>query len=239
MKKYRKENKDKISEYNKKYKVQNKEEVAKSWQEYYKNNKNKINEHKRRQYQENKECYSAYKKQQYKNNKERYAEYSKKYYQKNRDKLIEYSKQYCKENKDKVYETQKRRRKNNRKKINEIHREWCRNNPEKIRIRGQRRRARKKELLATLNDKQWEQIKRYFNNRCAYCGKEAPLTQEHFIPLSKGGEYTINNIIPSCTSCNCSKKDRDFFEWYPKYHYYSKKREKFILEYLGYHKESK
>ena len=60
------------------------------------------------------------------------------------------------------------------------------------------------------------------------------LHQEHFIPLSKGGEYTHNNIIPACKSCNSSKQDTDFFEWYPTYEEYNEEREQFILEYLGY-----
>lgn len=37
-----------------------------------------------------------------------------------------------------------------------------------------------------------------------------------------------------CISCNSSKRDKDFFEWYPTYKHYNQEREKFILEYLGY-----
>mgnify|MGYP003489420683 CR=1 FL=1 len=77
-------------------------------------------------------------------------------------------------------------------------------------------------------------IKLEFNNKCAYCGKEKPLSQEHFVALSKGGEFTINNIIPSCQNCNSSKRATDFFEWYPKFKHYSKKREQIILKFLNY-----
>jgi len=112
--------------------------------------------------------------------------------------------------------------------------QWRSENKELNVMHCQRRAARKKALPSTLTIKQWEQIKEDFNNKCAYCGKELPLQQEHFKALSKGGEYTINNIIPACQKCNVSKKDKDFNDWYPKYKYYSKKREKFILDYLNY-----
>lgn len=129
-----------------------------------------------------------------------------------------------KQNKDKSYKKVKK---------------YQQNNPEKCNIKDQRRRSRKKQLPATLTIEQWQLIKNHFNNRCVYCGKELPLEQEHFIPLSKGGEYTLNNIIPSCKSCNASKHDANFFEWYYTYKYYSKKREKAILDFLGYKEYAK
>lgn len=58
------------------------------------------------------------------------------------------------------------------------------------------------------------------------------LTQDHFLPLSKGGEYTVNNIIPACKNCNCSKQDKDFSEWYSKQEFYRKERELKILEHV-------
>jgi len=114
---------------------------------------------------------------------------------------------------------------------------------EVINIKSHRYRARKKCLPATLTLEDWETIKESFNYKCAYCGLSEEehldkyntlLHQEHFIPLSKGGEYTHNNIIPSCKGCNCSKNDKDFFEWYPRQEFYNKEREKKILKYLNY-----
>ena len=114
------------------------------------------------------------------------------------------------------------------------------------RIKSQRRRSLLSKLPATLTLEQWQQIKVDFNNKCAYCGMteeehrkrfNEQIHQEHFIPLFKSGEYTHNNIIPACRSCNSSKQDTDFFEWYPTYEYYNEEREQFILEYLGYIEE--
>lgn len=109
----------------------------------------------------------------------------------------------------------------------------------RMRLKYQKRQATKKGLDSSLTYDQWIQIKAAFNNKCAYCGQELPLQQEHFIAVSKNGEYTLNNIIPACQPCNGSKSNKDFFEWYPQQPFYSKKREKFILDYLNYDKENK
>jgi 5-methylcytosine-specific restriction endonuclease McrA len=97
-----------------------------------------------------------------------------------------------------------------------------------------RRKARQRNLLHNLTNKQWVGAKTIFENRCAYCGSEESLTQDHFIPVCRNGEYTANNIVPACHTCNSSKSDQDFFEWYPQQTFYNKKREQKILKYLNY-----
>ena len=132
----------------------------------------------------------------------------------------EYSIKYLEINKEIIKEKSKEYRKVHKEAIRNTHREYIAktrvNKPLHIRSKKsenprdnrnviqQRRKARKKELLSNLTVKQWLEIKLYFNNKCCYCGRELSLTQEHLIPLSKGGEYTVNNIIPACRSCNCS-----------------------------------
>jgi 5-methylcytosine-specific restriction endonuclease McrA len=120
----------------------------------------------------------------------------------------------------------------NKEHISEYQKKYKKEHPEVHRIANQRRSALKRNLPATLTAEQWEQIKSVFSNTCAYCGKESKLAQEHFTPLSKGGHYTKENIIPACRSCNCSKNNRDFFEWYPQQEFYSQERELFIIEHL-------
>lgn len=105
---------------------------------------------------------------------------------------------------------------------------------DKIANNVQRRRNKAKGLEHSLTDIQWDFIIREFSGGCAYCGEKSDLERDHFIPISKSGEFTINNIIPSCKKCNISKRDYDFFEWYPRHEYYSKKRERKILNHLGY-----
>ena len=98
----------------------------------------------------------------------------------------------------------------------------------------QRRMALKRQLPSTLTTEQWNIIKEAFNNKCCYCNLEKPLTQDHFLALNNGGPYVADNILPACKSCNSSKRDKQFFTWYPKYKHYSSEREQKILAYLGY-----
>jgi len=168
-----------------------------------------------------------------------HAEYNKLYREKNKETLVKYDKKYYQDNKESISVRHKGYKKNKvyiQDKIKEAARKriWCRNNVDKMRRHGQRRRSAKKDLPATLTLLQWNLIKKHFNYKCAYCGKSLLLQQDHFVPLTKGGEYSHNNIIPACGPCNYSKNNKSFFDWYPYYKDYSKKREKDILEFLCY-----
>lgn len=185
-------------------------------------------------------------------NRDKKIEYDKTYRNDNKPKISEVKKIWWGLNRETIIIRNKKEYKNNpmireKCKIQNIH--WLSNNKDKVRLRckiynqshheqrnmsNERRRTMKQLLPHTLTLIQWTNIKATFDNRCAYCGRELPLQQEHFIALSKGGEYTLNNIIPSCGSCNSSKRDKDFDIWYHQYRYYSKKRETVILKYLGY-----
>lgn len=73
-----------------------------------------------------------------------------------------------------------------------------------------RRRARKASSPHCLKREQWEAIKAAYGHHCAYCGaketKKRPLTQDHVVPLSKGGGTIPENIVPACADCNAGKK---------------------------------
>lgn len=169
----------------------------------------------------------------------------KQYHEENRERLTKYRKQYNEPKKEihkLYYESRKEDIAILHRKYNEIHKEalakyskqYAKEHSEGVRIRNNKHRSKRRLLISTLTNEQWTSIKQHFNNRCAYCGQELPLAQEHFIAVAKNGEYTNNNIVPSCKSCNSSKGAKLFNEWYPKYRYYSKKREKIILKFLNY-----
>lgn len=47
------------------------------------------------------------------------------------------------------------------------------------------------------------------NYQCQYCGKtDLPLTIDHIIPRSRGGEHTWENLITACSRCNSKKGDK-------------------------------
>jgi len=92
-----------------------------------------------------------------------------------------------------------------------IERRWRKDNPDKKRSKDQRRHARKLSLPHTLTQAEWENILADYGYQCAYCDKtwlDCKLTQDHVIPLSQGGGYTADNIVPACLSCNDKKGAR-------------------------------
>jgi len=213
---YCKECRKKVS---KKYNENNKELIIKKRRKNYEKNSVEIRAKVKKHLDENKERILKSRREQYEENKESEHKKQKEWRKNNNPKIIEQSRKYYEKHKNIILEKNKKYTKENREVCNAIH---------------QRSRSAKKLLLSTLTNEQWQKIKLDFNDKCAYCNEELPLAQEHFVPLSEGGEYTHNNIIPSCRSCNSSKRNKDFFEWYPNYKHYSKQRENKILKYLGY-----
>ena len=91
------------------------------------------------------------------------------------------------------------------------HRNYCKNHPENIAHLKSCRYARQRGAKGFHTLKEWQELKKKFNNCCAYCKKEKPLTKDHIIPLSRGGTNFINNIQPLCRNCN-SKKWKYIYE---------------------------
>lgn len=172
-------------------------------------------------------------------NKKRLREYAKKYREENKEKI----RAYYIENRDKHKAAKAIYYQNNKDKYREYSKKYYATDKGK-RLRKiclHRRRAKQKELLYDFEPRQWESAKKYFNYRCAYCGKSEEehfkqfgesLHQEHFIPVAKGGNHTKDNIIPACRNCNGGKRDKDFFEWYPEQEFYNKDMEKKVLNYI-------
>jgi hypothetical protein len=101
------------------------------------------------------------------------------------------------------------------------------------RINQQCRNSRKNNLPYDYSDCDWESCKTVFDYKCCYCGEPSDkLQQEHFVPVSKGGGYVRENILPACPRCNISKKNKDFLTWYKKQDFYDKDRALKIIKYL-------
>jgi 5-methylcytosine-specific restriction endonuclease McrA len=85
---------------------------------------------------------------------------------------------------------------------------WKQANPAKRSAQHYRERVRRSQMFTDLTETQWAAMKLAYRYRCAYCHKRKRLTQDHVIPVSKGGTHTANNIVPACQSCNSSKGAR-------------------------------
>lgn len=99
-------------------------------------------------------------------------------------------------------------------------------------------RRRSRILQSPFNDfeaEDWLKCLEEFERSCAYCGaNNIALEKEHVIPVSKNGSNSIYNIIPACRSCNASKTNNLFEEWYSKQPFCDREREEKILKWMGY-----
>lgn len=82
------------------------------------------------------------------------------------------------------------------------------------------RRTRKRALPASFTLQDWRRAMDYFDCRCAVCNRPIglwhTLAQDHWIPVTKGGSYTPDNIVPLCQGdggCNNSKGSKDAHAW--------------------------
>ncbi len=82
------------------------------------------------------------------------------------------------------------------------------------RARAARRRQRRvKAVVNDLSTEQWEALKAAWNG-CAYCGAtDRPLQRDCVMAISRGGRYTVDNVVPACGSCNTSKCNDEVTSW--------------------------
>lgn len=101
----------------------------------------------------------------------------------------------------------------NREAKRERDRQWTAENRDKKAAQAARRRALESAALRSWSDAQWRTLLAEHQFRCGYCATESDLVPDHRIALSRGGENTIENIIPACPECNARKGVRDELEF--------------------------
>lgn len=93
---------------------------------------------------------------------------------------------------------------------------WKHANPEKVCALNEKRRAAKyanTPIDEMLTSTEWLAILAEANGHCHYCDKEAKLTLDHVIPLSRGGKHSKDNVVPACAHCNNSKGTKTVEAW--------------------------
>lgn len=145
-------------------------------------------------------------------NPQKAKELSGKWRKEHPDEFRDYLNRWQKSNKDKVSLYGKRYRDKHPEKEREHARQQRIKFPERLRKNKQNRRAREANAISQLTLTEWQWLLDQSKNRCVYCGKHEDdcrrLEQDHIVPVTKGGGYTITNIVPACRSCNARKNDR-------------------------------
>lgn len=82
------------------------------------------------------------------------------------------------------------------------------------RARAARRRQRRVRLADNdLTEVQWSALVAAWGG-CAYCGaEEGSLQRDCVQAISRGGRYTVSNVVPACASCNASKCNAEVTGW--------------------------
>ena len=148
----------------------------------------------------------------------------KKYLEEKKEARAEYYKEYRKKNKEATAKQKKKYRQTPKGQISRAN-------------ERARRRVREQEQGNGITVEQWLECMGFFEFKCAYSG--IPLSEEtrnldHIIPLAKGGEHEIWNLVPMYKYYNFSKRDKDLLTWYPKQDFFDKERLAKIYEWKEY-----
>jgi len=94
-------------------------------------------------------------------------------------------------------------------------RAWKIANPEQVKILRLRGNHKRRARLATVDNYQIfnKEIKAILQKPCFYCGTTNGITLDHVVPISRGGNNGIGNLLPACLSCNTTKKNKFITEW--------------------------
>lgn len=156
----------------------------------------------------NREKKARYNRQYRQENLKRLREKERWYREQNKDRKKLYNREYRNRNKEKIAAKQREYRRRNKFILNAYKRRQYAKQPWQAIERRQRRRARILGALKNdLTPQQWEAIKAHYKHRCVYCGtRPKRLTKDHILPLSKGGNHSVDNVVPACLSCNSRKQ---------------------------------
>lgn len=160
-------------------------------------------------------------------NKEKNAIYKKEYREKNKELLKEAKKRHYESNKEKINLKNRIYHHNNKDRLNKISNKYYNENKEIIRQKSKdyynsekgklvfkKARIKRKALLRNAKTGDIDLNKIISNKKCYWCNtnlKNKKIHLDHYIPISKGGEHSNDNLVLSCPKCNLTKGAKDPF----------------------------
>ena len=115
------------------------------------------------------------------------------------------------DNSERVRETSRKWYAVNADRVLDYGRKWRKENPEAAQLIKRRHRALR--LDNGVFEITPKELKRLLAEPCYLCGVAPSTDFEHIIPESKGGRWSIGNILGACGPCNGSKHDKFLFEF--------------------------
>jgi 5-methylcytosine-specific restriction endonuclease McrA len=123
----------------------------------------------------------------------------KKDYESNKDYNLEWARKYREENYERRREVEKKSHAKNKEKHRPAH------------------NARQSVRNKILNEKKYlildKELHKIYNSPCFNCGSMENQSLDHIIPVSRGGNHSIGNVMTLCLKCNMSKHARTITEW--------------------------
>lgn len=152
-------------------------------------------------------------------------EHMKAYYWQHREILAAKALAHHYENREVANAKRKANRLKNLEKQMQHSRQWQKDNPEaanaiktnwrmKNRVKL-REIAEQREAVIKAGNVPSAYIKELRQMPCNYCGKyfENKMHIDHVVPISKGGQHSIDNLVTACKPCNLSKANKLLDEW--------------------------
>lgn len=134
-----------------------------------------------------------------------------KYRHKNRENKIKYQRQYYQENKANLLEYQHIYHQVNKQAVSNRIKKYQKTPKGIAVVKNSKYRRRNKTKQGDVTNDQLLQLQQNAKV-CYWCNK--PLKNkvihiDHYVPLARGGEHTLSNLVVSCQSCNNKKHAKD------------------------------
>ena len=106
------------------------------------------------------------------------------------------------------------RYRNNRAELIAKVRIWQQNNTGSVRVYKLNNKIKRSGTQGSISSAEWLKVLKRQNNSCYYCDRnDLKLHIEHVVPLSRGGNNQLGNIVGACPPCNLSKGSMLISEW--------------------------
>ena len=138
-------------------------------------------------------------------------DYQHRHYLANREAVLARTKAYRENNLEACRARARKYGRENKEKVAAYQKQWVVNNRERHNAKSHRRRAL--ELSVDRYEVTPREMAKMYASNCFYCGAKGKKELDHVVPISRGGQHSIGNLVAACVKCNRSKNSKTIMEW--------------------------